>query len=77
MREKIVEWGKKEDAVRALILLGSRASRQPVDPYSDYDLSVFCHADEFYTGSDNWLAQFGNVLVCVKEKVARSLSSFF
>ncbi|MBA3603524.1 MAG: aminoglycoside 6-adenylyltransferase [Parachlamydiaceae bacterium] len=69
MLEKIVEWGKKEDAVRALILLGSRAGRQPVDNFSDYDLSVFCNADESYTKSESWLTQFGNVLVCIKEKV--------
>ena len=69
MLEKLVEWGKKEDAVRALILLGSRAGRQPVDAFSDYDLSVFCDTDESYTGSESWLTQFGNVLVCVKEKV--------
>lgn len=35
MLEKILEWGKKEEAVRALILLGSRADRQPVDHFSD------------------------------------------
>lgn len=69
MLKKIVEWGKKEDVVRALILLGSRAGRQPVDRFSDYDISVFCSSDASYTGSESWLAQFGNVLVCVKEKV--------
>lgn len=69
MLEKIVEWGKKEDVVRALILLGSRAGRQPVDRFSDYDISVFCSSDASYTGSESWLAQLGNVLVCVKEKV--------
>ena len=69
MIEKIVEWGKKEDAVRALILLGSRAGRQPVDRFSDYDFSVFCNADESYTKAESWLTQFGNVWLCVKEKV--------
>jgi aminoglycoside 6-adenylyltransferase len=69
MLEKLVEWGKKEGAVRALILLGSRAGRQPADNFSDYDLSVFCNADESYTKSESWLTQFGNVWVCVKENV--------
>jgi aminoglycoside 6-adenylyltransferase len=69
MLEKILEWGKKEEAVKALILLGSRASRQTVDHFSDYDLSVFCDINESYTGSESWLMQFGNVWVCVKEKV--------
>ncbi len=69
MLEKMVEWGKKEDPVRALILLGSRAGRQPVDNFSDYDLSIFCDIDEFYTESESWPTHFGNVWVCVKEKI--------
>ncbi|MBA2369933.1 MAG: aminoglycoside 6-adenylyltransferase [Candidatus Protochlamydia sp.] len=69
MLEKLIEWGKKEDAVRALILLGSRAGRQSVDAFSDFDISVFCDADESYTEFESWLTQFCNVLVCVKEKV--------
>ena len=76
MLEKLMEWGKQEDAVRALILLGSRAGRQPVDAFSDYDLSVFCDANESYTGSDSWLTQFGNVLVSVKEKVVCKSQTF-
>ena len=76
MLEKLVDWGKKEDAVRVLILLGSRACRQSVDAFSDYDLSVFCDVDESYTESDSWLAQFGNVLVCVKEKIVCKGTTF-
>lgn len=69
MLEKIIEWGKKEDTIKALILLGSRASLHQIDMYSDYDISVFCNSCECYIESENWLSQFGNVLVCVKEKV--------
>lgn len=69
MLDKIEEWGKKEEAVRALILVGSRAVGESVDRFSDYDLSVFCNADESYTESETWLSQFGNVWVCVKEKI--------
>jgi aminoglycoside 6-adenylyltransferase len=76
MLAKLVEWGNKEDAVRALILLGSLAGGQPVDAFSDYDLSVFCDTDESYTRSDSWLAQFGDVLVCVKEKVVCKSKTF-
>ncbi len=76
MLEKLVEWGKKEDAVRALFLVGSRVGLQTVDAFSDYDVSVFCDSDEFYTGSESWLSQFGNVLVCVKEKVVFNGKTF-
>jgi aminoglycoside 6-adenylyltransferase len=69
MLEKIIAWSKKEEGVKALILLGSRAGLQPVDHFSDYDLSVFCDTHEPYTQTEEWLSQFGNVWVCVKEKV--------
>ena len=61
MLEKLVEWGKKDDNIRALILLGSRAGRQPVDAFSDYDLSGFCDANEAYTGSDSWKALYNTM----------------
>lgn len=70
MLEKIIEWGKKEESIKALILLGSRASHYSVDSYSDYDIAVFCNYSKLYTESEEWLSQFGNVLVCVKEKIA-------
>ena len=76
MLEKIVNGGKKEDAVRALILLGSRASCQSVDRVSDYDLSVFCNADASYTEFKRWLTQLGNVLLCIKDKVFYSEKTF-
>lgn len=76
MLEKIIEWGKKEESIRALILLGSRASRYSVDPYSDYDISVFCNYSKPYTESEEWLSQFGNVLVCVKEKIVSKRKNF-
>lgn len=76
MLEQIVEWGKKEKAIKALILLGSRAARNPVDSYSDYDIAVFCDGNESYIESEKWLSQFGQVLVCVKEKVINKGQTF-
>ena len=74
--EKIVEWGRKEEAIKALILLGSRASHHPVDHYSDYDISVFCDNSTPYTETEGWLSQFGPVWVCVKEKIVREGKTF-
>jgi hypothetical protein len=48
MLENLVDWGKKEDTIRALLLLGSRASLHQIDRYSDYDISVFCDDYECY-----------------------------
>jgi aminoglycoside 6-adenylyltransferase len=76
MLDTIIEWSEREEAIRALILLGSRAGKQPVDSLSDYDLSVFCDTREPYTESEEWLIQFGNVLVCVKEKVVCNGKTF-
>lgn len=62
MLDTIIEWSEREEAIRALILLGSRAGKQPVDSLSDYDLSVFCDTREPYTESEEWLIQFGEVI---------------
>lgn len=69
MLDKIIKWGEREEAIKALILVGSRAGNQPVDTLSDYDLSIFCDTDESYIRSEDWLSQFGKVWICVKEKV--------
>ena len=69
MLQKIIQWAEKEEAVKTLILLGSRASRQPVNDLSDYDIAVFCDTFESYIKTEAWLSALGNVWVCVKEKI--------
>jgi aminoglycoside 6-adenylyltransferase len=65
---KIVEWAKQEQTVKAVILQGSHATNQ-ADRYSDYDLSLFCTEIETFTYNDTWLSAFGNVWICVHEKL--------
>lgn len=69
MLQKIIQWAEQEEAVKTLILLGSRAGKQPVDDLSDYDIAVFCDTFESYIKTETWLSAFGNVWVCVKEKI--------
>lgn len=68
--QKIVRWAKSENAIRVLILQGSRAGKALVDELADYDISVFCSTSTPYTETEEWLAPIGPVWVCVKEKVS-------
>jgi len=40
---KLINWGQKEQSVRALILSGSRTQNKEHDDLADYDLSVFAN----------------------------------
>ncbi len=54
--EKIINWAKSIQNIRALLLTGSRASKGPVDELSDYDLAVFGNDFDFIN-DDEWLNQ--------------------
>lgn len=68
---RVVEWARREDDVRALILVGSRAGREPADDLADIDVSVFAKTSEPYTRNSEWLSAIGDVWVCVPDKFAR------
>ncbi len=65
--DRVLQWAEKEDAIRAIIIQGSRATKN-YDELSDYDLSLFCRTYDSYLHSDAWLSSFGNVWVCIHEK---------
>ncbi len=50
----VVEWARREDPVRALILEGSRAMPVEADNLSDYDVNMFITDPEPYTHDDSW-----------------------
>ncbi len=68
--QKIVRWAEGEDAIKVLILQGSRAGKIPADEWADYDISVFCKTIPSYIETEGWLALIGLIWVCVKEKVS-------
>lgn len=68
--QNIVRWAKSEDAIKVLILQGSRAGKMPADEFADYDISIFCKTPLPYTETEEWLALIGPIWVCVKEKVS-------
>lgn len=72
---RIVDWAQKEKDVRAVILMGSRAAGME-DPYSDFDLAIFCSSYDSYSGDEGWLSNIGNVWVCVHEKVNQGNHTF-
>jgi len=69
--DRIIKWGEQEEAVKALILQGSRAAGI-ADEYSDYDLAVFCSTYEPYIQEESWLSNIKDVWVCVHEKVVQN-----
>jgi aminoglycoside 6-adenylyltransferase len=57
MLDKIVEWGAGEAAVRALLLMGSRAAREPADHLADLDVGVFATSLTPYLTDDTWIGR--------------------
>ena len=65
MLARITEWGKAEDGIRAVILTGSRAGREPTDELADYDLALFVTDSRTYTDDDAWMSGIDDVWVYV------------
>ncbi len=57
MLDKIIEWGAGEAAVRALLLTGSRAVREPADHLADLDIGVFATSITPYLTDDTWIGR--------------------
>ncbi len=61
------EWATGERSVRAMLLVGSRASaRQRVDALSDYDVLLFLRDPAALEADDAWLTTFGPILVMLR-----------
>jgi aminoglycoside 6-adenylyltransferase len=64
---RIVDFASDDPEIRAVILEGSLAVSAPVDALSDYDINIYARSFERYLDDDNWLSQFGEVLLYQKE----------
>lgn len=69
---RIIEWADQEKHIRALILVGSRAGKESVDEFADFDVSVFAQTHLPYIQKNQWLFDIGKVWVCVPEKFERN-----
>jgi aminoglycoside 6-adenylyltransferase len=56
----IIRWGAREAPVRALLLMGSRAVREPADQLADLDIGVFATDSTPYLDDDGWIGQIAN-----------------
>lgn len=68
---QVIEWAKREEPIRALILIGSRARNNSTDELADFDISVFTETDDPYIQSDQWLSRIGKVWLYIPEKFDR------
>lgn len=66
---RIIKWGQSQEAVRALILEGSRASRGITDELSDYDVNIFFTDPAPFMEDDSWLYDIEDVWLYVPEKI--------
>lgn len=68
---RIIEWAEREKRIRALILVGSRAGKESVDEFADFDVGVFAETYLPYTQDDQWLFDLWKIWVYVPEKFDR------
>jgi aminoglycoside 6-adenylyltransferase len=66
---KLVSFGEADERIRAVILEGSHAVGKFTDPLSDYDVNIFTGDAGPYLKNSRWLAQFGDVLIYLKEEL--------
>ncbi len=64
----VKRWGEEQEAVRLLILVGSRADGKFVDDLADFDVQVFATDYEKYIHDNEWLSEIGNVWICVQDE---------
>ncbi|HPF86767.1 MAG TPA: aminoglycoside 6-adenylyltransferase [Candidatus Limiplasma sp.] len=65
---RIIQFAAHNDAVSALILVGSRAREEnPADAYSDTDLIMVAEDAAYFVASDSWLEEIGNFHISFSE----------
>jgi len=65
--QNILKWAEKEEKVRGVVLVGSRAIDQ-ADKLSDFDISVFVSDTESFLHDDQWVKDIANVWVYSSDK---------
>lgn len=66
--EKVMAWAAQEEAIRVVIIEGSRARNDNrVDRFSDYDLNLYVTDVAKFTHSDAWIEQIAPIWAMEKE----------
>ena len=61
MLNKIINWAKHENAIRAVILTGSRGAQSTIDEFSDFDIALFVSDPKRYAAEDSWIKEIGKI----------------
>jgi aminoglycoside 6-adenylyltransferase len=73
LEQRFSTWASTQPAIRAVIVVGSRArSDHPADEWSDLDLVVFASDATSYLNNDAWLNTFGDVQVAAANSFGAS-----
>jgi aminoglycoside 6-adenylyltransferase len=73
--DRVVDWARTDGAVRALILLGSRARVDPpADEWSDTDLIAVVPDPVAFLADPSWPARFGSIAVTFVERTPHGRS---
>ncbi len=71
--DKLIRWGKRRPAIRAMLLTSSRANPNAlVDVFSDYDVILVVKDIRPFYDDRAWLGDFGNVLVVYRDPIKRA-----
>jgi aminoglycoside 6-adenylyltransferase len=74
--KQIITWATTEDAIRAIIIEGSRARHDHrIDRFSDYDLNLYVTDVAQFTRSDAWIKRISPVWAMEKESELDGVSS--
>ena len=66
LERQLIAWARTQPAIRAVIVVGSRArSVHPADEWSDLDLVIFASDAAIYLRDAVWLSTFGTVVAAV------------
>lgn len=67
MMNIILSIAKQDDRIRIVTIEGSRTNINiPKDEFQDYDITYFVRDMELFTSNDDWLNQFGNIIMMQK-----------
>jgi len=57
-------WAEKTDDIRAAFVVGSRSrTDHPADEWSDLDIILYAHNNDYYLHNTDWLKELGNIWV--------------
>ncbi len=69
MLDKIQKWAETQPEIRVVLLTSSRANEnKKIDQLSDYDVELYIENMKPYVENNDWLSNFGEVLILLPEK---------